>query len=647
MQERPGPARPPSRYRFGVFELDQRSGELRRAGARVRLAGQPLRVLETLLERPGELVTRDELRRELWSDDTFVDFEHNLNSAMKRLRAALGDTADNPRFVETLPRRGYRFIAPVERIAAEPPGPVAEAPDAASPAESQPPEPIGLPPAAVEPPRRSGRRRWIAFAVLLLAAGAAVLFQSTRGRPAEGYDGLAVLPFALANAASPDDEYLAFGLSEALVTQLSKLGGIRVVSQTSAMRYRGVDRPLPRIAGELGVDVVVEGSVQREENRVRITVQLIEAASDAHLWAETYEREMGSVLALVDDVALAVAAEVHGQIAGAGRQLPPRREVDPRVTEAYLKGRFHLSKANEQDSRRAVAYFEEALRLDPSHAPSHAGLADYYVVTDALEPAAAIERARFHATRALELDETLPDAHTSMAFLHFYFDWDWAAAGQAFRRALKIDPGHVRALRWQALFLSAMGRHDEALESIRRALAGDPVAIVNHDAAATVRLHARQFDDAADAGRAIHDLDSFDTRAHEQTSIALLHAGVAAQALEWADRGLAIAPLQLPLQLVRISALHRLGRTREAAREMTAFEAAGEGAYVSSVFVAVGLAAVERYDDAIDRLEQAYEERDAYLVLLNSSPWFDGLREDPRFARLLERLAFPSPASAF
>src|SRR5687767_8075075 len=281
------------RVRFGVFELDQRAGELRKAGSRVRLAGQPLRLLERLLERPGDLVTREELRQELWSDDTFVDFERNLNSAIKRLRAALGASPENPRFIETLPRRGYRFLAPVERTASSiPPGH-----DSARPDVSSSPVSVDLPPAHPGPadtgdrPRKPERLvRWLiaAAALTLIAAGLAQF--ARRNRPAADH-AIAVLPFVLAGAASPDDEYLAFGMSEALTTELSKLAALRVISQTSSMQYKDASRPLPQIAEELGVDLVIEGSVQREAHRIRITVQLIEAATDSHLWAESYERE--------------------------------------------------------------------------------------------------------------------------------------------------------------------------------------------------------------------------------------------------------------------------------------------------------------------------------------------------------------------
>jgi TolB-like protein/DNA-binding winged helix-turn-helix (wHTH) protein len=645
MAEGPSDAHLRVRVRFGVFELDQRAGELRKAGSRVRLAGQPLQLLERLLARPGDLVTREELRQELWSDDTFVDFERNLNSAIKRLRAALGDSAENPRFIETLPRRGYRFLAPVERLTVPsiPPGH-----DAGRPDVSSRPASVDLPPAPPDPadaadPARTREQlaRWLIAVAALTLIAAGLAYFATRDRPAAPH-AIAVLPFVLASAASPDDEYLAFGMSEALTTELSKLAALRVISQTSSMQYKDARRPLPQIAEDLGVDMVIEGSVQREGHRIRITVQLIEAATDSHLWARSYEREIGSVLTLVDDVARAVAEEIHVQVAprDTARNRPPR-PVDAAVAEAYLKGRYHHGKGTEQDGRRAVSYFERALALDPSHALSHSGLADYYTVTDTLPPEVAIAKARFHAGRALELDETLPDAHTSMAFLRFYYDWNWAEAERAFGRAIELDPGHVRANRWYGLFLSAMGRHAEALVRIEKALAADPISIVNHDAAATVRFNARQFADAAAIGRSIHELNAFDARGHEHQAAGSFHLGRHAAALAHVEKGLEVAGAGVALELIRIFSLERLGRTAEAESALAELEQEGRQHYVSPVLLGLDHAHLGRHERALDYLEQAHAGRDPYLVLLNVSPWFDPLRAHPRFQRLRDRLQFP------
>ena len=608
--------------KFGVFELDPHTGELRKAGARVRLAGQPVRLLERLLDRPGALVTREELRQELWSNDTFVDFERNLNSAIKRLRTALGDSADSPRFIETLPRRGYRFLVPVERIPLHPPA-----------ADT---------PVVVASPNRPRRVRWLgAVALLMLIVAGALGYTAWRDRT-HAFRAIAVLPFVLANPASTEDEYLAFGLSEALITELSKRGHLRVISQTSSMQYKNAAKALPTIAEELDVDVVVEGSVQREGDRVRITVQLIEAGTDTHLWAENYERDVGGVLTLVDEVARAVVEQIHVEITSsrATRERAPRA-VDSRVTDAYLKGRFHLGKGTETDYLRAASYFEQALALDSAHALSHSGLANYYAVSDVLAPERAIPKAKLHAAKALELDETLPEAHASLAYVRFYYDWDWAGAEQAFKRAIELDPGYAGAHRWYGLFLSAMGRHAAALDQTQIALEADPISVVNHDAAAMVRFNARQFAETVGIGREIHDLNAFDTRAYEHMAAGLIQQRRPAEALVQADTGLQLAKSNLALEIIRVICLGRLARTMEADRALAAFEQQAQDQHVPSVVLAMAHAELGRHAQALTRLEQAFDERDPYLVLLNVSPWFDSIRTDQRFERLLDRLNFP------
>ena len=610
-----------------MFELDRRTGELRKAGSRVRLAAQPLRVLERLVEHAGDLVTRDELRQELWSDDTFVDFERNLNSAIKRLRLALGDSAESPRFIETLPRRGYRFLVPVERV------PV----PAVSPRHD--PGPLDV---ARQPRLRFVR--WLAAAATLTLSAASVVYITWRGQP-PAYHAIAVLPFALAGAGS-GDEYLAFGMSEALTTELSKLGAIRVISQTSAMQYKDANRTLPRIAEELGVDLIIEGSVRREGNRIRITVQLIEAAADSHLWAESYEREIGSVLTVVEDVARAVAKEIQIRVAPShalgNRAFQP---VDGAVAEAYLKGRYHLGRGTEADALRAVKYFDRALELDPSHALSHCGLADYYTVTDALSPEVAIGKARFHANRALELNDKLPDAHASLAYLHFYYDWNWVEAERAFRRAIDLDPGHVKAHRFYGMFLSAMGRHAEALTRIQTAVAADPIAVGNHDAAGTVRFNARQFAETAAIGRGIHELNAFDARGYEHMAAGSFGLRQYAEAVAQVDQGLELAGSGVGLELIRISSLGRLGRNADAERALADLELKARRQYVSPILQGLVHAQLGRHERALDYLEQAHAERDPYVVFLNVSPWFDPLRPYPRFQRLHDRLKFPAADS--
>jgi len=636
------PRTAPLRLRFGVFELDLHSGELRKAGARVRLTGQPLKILVRLLGHPGDLVTREELRSELWSDDTFVDFERNLNSSIKRLRAALGDSADAPRFIETLPRRGYRFLIPVEAV--REPVEVRESDvhrTHAAPTELE----SRLEQGAGVTTARSGdtriRRSLTASLMLALFGVGAILysFLLARDRP-RSFQSIAVLPFVVANPDSAEDEYLAFGMVEGLITEMSRFEGIRVISQASTMRYKGAAKGLPQIARELDVDAVVTGSVIREGSRIQITVQLIDAADDSHLWAETYRREIGSVLSFVNDVAPAVAREVHVKISPTVARAAPAPAADGRVAEAYLKGRYHLAKASAADFLRARTYFNEALAIDASHAPSHSGLADSYILDETFPPAMTVN-ARLHTRRALELDEALPDAHASLAFLKFYGDWDWAGAGRAFKRALELSSGHVRTHRRYAVFLAAMGRHAQARDEIQQALALDPISIMNHDAAAVVRFNARQYADSIAVGRTILDLDAFDARGYEHLTVGMIQTGQYDLALEQVDRALSLSGSTPQFQCLRAMVLGRLGRTAEAQRIMDGLDREAGRRYVSSVLRAVAHADLGQHERALNLLDRAFEERDAHLVLIHVSPWFDPLRGSARFEHLHDRLKFP------
>jgi TolB-like protein/DNA-binding winged helix-turn-helix (wHTH) protein/tetratricopeptide (TPR) repeat protein len=625
--------------RFGVFELNLQSGDLRKAGMRVRLSGQPLSILIRLVSRPGELVTREDLRRALWSDDTFVDFERNLNSAIKRLRAALGDSAEAPQYIETLPKRGYRFLAPV-RSPEAPPTPQEQPRPAVSQLDAQA--------VAAEREPRVGRRPWILTAGTVLIAVGAIGMAAYRwsARETTSIRSLVVLPFVNVTPADGQiDDYLAFGMTDAMVTEISKLGSVAVISQTSASRYAAPRKPVREIAKELGVDAVVEGSVMRDGNHVRIAVQLVDARRDVHLWAATYEREIERMFPVFRDVAGDAARALTATIAPA-RARNPRRDkdrVDQRVYELHVRGRYHLAKGAEPDFRKARQYFEQAISIDETHAPSHSGLADYYVLTDALAPRVAFPQARRHAGRALSLDSSLADAHVSLAFVHYYGDWAWHEAERAFTRALTLDPNHARGHRWFGLFLAAVGRHDEARAQIGRALAVDPIAPVNHDAAATTSFNARAYERVLAHAQKILDLEPGDPRGFEHLSLGLLYTGKHERALAVVDRGLSLSNGNSTLRIVRAICLARLGRTEEADAMLSELDSQEPDAeYVPPIFIAAIAAALGQHDRALERLEHGYQTRDPYLVLLKESPLFDPLRDLPRFRRISSLMKFPS-----
>ena len=430
--------------RFGVFELDLISHELRKQGLRIKLSEQPLQMLLLLLERAGDPVTRDELRQRLWAADTFVDFDAGLNSAIKKLRDTLGDPAENPRFIETLPRRGYRFIGPVEAPAIDRREEVA---------------PIPAP--------RSGRvlkRRWSLIAMLagLVALSAWLSFGDTWERVSEriGLGGsprritsIAVLPFENLTGSAQQD-YFVDGMTEALTTNLAQFKALQVASRTSAMQYKRRDKPLAQIANELKVDAVVEGAIMRSENRVRVTVQLIEAATDRHLWADAYEREVRNVLTLQIELAEAIATAIRVEVRpDERRRLAQTQAVRPEAYDEYLRGRFYWSnRRSPENLLKAAKHFETAIRHDPTYAPAYSGLSDTYraLRNSGVAPAReTMPKAEAAARKALALDDTLAEAHASLATVLYSYHWNWAEAEHEFTRALELDPNYEEGHRAQ------------------------------------------------------------------------------------------------------------------------------------------------------------------------------------------------------
>ncbi|HWO28607.1 MAG TPA: winged helix-turn-helix domain-containing protein, partial [Candidatus Acidoferrum sp.] len=400
------------RLRFGVFELDLRAGELRKHGLRVRLQEQPFQVLAALLEHPGEVVTREELQKKLWPVDTFVDFDHGLNKTINKIREALGDSAESPRFVETVSRRGYRFLAEVRAADAAPVrGPAPATQPHPSTGTRERPDPAGKPamPKSVPP---SLALKISVFAVLLVVASLAAWKLYSWKRPSTIIRSLAVLPLeSLSSDASQD--YFADGMTDELISDLGQISALRVISRTSVMAYKRARKPLPEIARELGVDAVVEGTVLRSGDQVRITAQLIEAATDKHLWSRSYEGQLRDTLALQSQVARAIADQIRINLNSQEQAaLKSVRVVNPEAYESYLKGRYFWNKRTADGLKVALAYFNQAIEQDPKYAQSYSGLADTYALLGdwqygVMTPKEALPKAKVAAIKALELDSTL------------------------------------------------------------------------------------------------------------------------------------------------------------------------------------------------------------------------------------------------
>ena len=472
-----------AQIRFGVFEVDLRAGELRRKGLQVKLQEQPLQVLAMLIERVGEVVTREELQTKLWPADTIVDFDHGLNKAINKIRKALGDSAENPRFVETVGRRGYRFIADVAVVDGFPlgrPEPVIEDSPATNKQDSV--ESEGKPAARKRVPwPLAGKTSAIALGLVLVILVGWML--RSRSRASLEIRSLAVLPLESLSS-DPSQEYFADGMTDELITDLAQISALSVISRTSVMPYKRARKPLSQIARELNVDAVVEGTVLRSGDRVRITAQLIQVSADKHIWSQSYEGDLRDTLALQNKVARAIADQIRISLTPQEQAaLKNVKAVNPEAYVSNLKGRYFWNKRTADGLKTAVTYFDQAIENDPNYARAYAGLADSYALMGdwqygVLAPKEALPRAEAAAIKALELDSTLGEAHTSLAFTLDGFDWDWGSAEREFKRALELNPGYATAHHWYAWHLALVGRNAEAIAEMKRAQNLDPLSLI-------------------------------------------------------------------------------------------------------------------------------------------------------------------------
>ena len=639
-----------SRVHFSVFEVDLRAGELRKHGIKLKLHGQPFQVLAMLLERPGELVTREEIRNKLWPQDTFVDFEHIVNSSIKRIREALGDDATTPRFIETLPRHGYRFIAPVEVLSGNHAVNGHETVPTVGPGSSAE-LPPGLP-AKLTITSVAGatgaRNRWLvaAIAAALLITVAVLIGLNLFGlrdrlfsRAVPKIESIAVLPFDNLSHDS-EQEYFADGMTEELITNLGKIGALRVISRTSVMRYKGTKKPMPEIAKELNVDALVEGTILRSDSRVRVTVNLLHARSDRHIWAETYERDFRDVIALQDEVAQTVAREIKVAVSAAeSARLARVHTVKPEAYELYLKGRYHYYKWTPQDFRVAIDYFQKAINVDSGWAPPYAGLATSYgwLWIDGGMPAQEV-LPRFTAAlkTAMAIDDSDPEVRYALAASAFYYRWDWAEADREFQRALVLDPNLVEARFEYAWFLSAIGRHQEALAQAQSAVDRDPLSVSANLALGSIYSEARQDDPAIAQLQRTVQLDPNDFRAH------LFLAGIYEQKQMFEE---AIGELQKVMEL-------QGAPPAEIAGLASAYRQSGSKGYWNwqlseakrrnqSYEFAMASLRLGNSSQAIEWLEKTYQQHDWHMVQLKVLRVWDPLRTDPRFQDLMRRMNFP------
>jgi len=644
-----GPAVPPPRaIRFGVFEIDVRSGELRKQGHKIRLEGQPVQILICLLENPGELVTREELHRRLWPADTYVNFEHGLNAAVKRLRRALNDSADNPRFVETLPRRGYRFLAPIQAVDAGEDVPILN--------EAPPAEPV---PAARDFPEIKDqvdlskkslvfeRVRWphawkkFGLALLLVLGIFTVWMLRPKNSRSPVIRSLAVLP--LENLShDPSQDYFADGMTDELITELGQISELRVISRTSVMTYKGAGKPLPQIARELNVDAVVEGTVARSGDQVRITAQLIQAPADKHLWAQSYEGDVRQTLALQGQVARAIAEEIKIELTSHERDvLKSVKAVNPDAYEAYLKGRYFWNKRTPDGMKKAIDYFNEAIERDPNYAQAYAGLTDSYALAGdwkygVLAPKEAYPKAKAAAIKAIALDSTLGEAHISLAYCLDGFDWDFASAGREFKRGIELSPGYATGYEWYGWHLASLGRNGEAVAQVEKAASLDPLSLIISSDLAEELLIAHRYDEATEQSQKTINMDSFFGPAHYVLGQAFVQKHMYQEAIAELQKATELSEGSTAFAANLANAYAVSGRRNEAVKRLNDLKNRSQNGFSNAPEIALVYVGLDQKDQAIAWLEKAFEERFSPWVLMR--PAFDPLRSDRRFRDLLRRI---------
>jgi TolB-like protein/DNA-binding winged helix-turn-helix (wHTH) protein/Tfp pilus assembly protein PilF len=657
----PGPPAFVNLVKFGDdLELDPRAYELRRAGRHLRLERIPMELLLLLVELRGQLVTREQIIERVWGKNVFLDADTSINSAIRKIRTVLKDDPEQPKFIQTVTGRGYRFIGGVTDVVPLTLAPPAQAPvgpiqglqsgrDLASPAKT-----------ITQVRRLSVRFRGrtaqaaVAAVVLLLFLGAIVYWSSQRRsllRPQ--FETIAVLP--LQNySGDPQQEYFVDGMTDSVIADLGKIKDLRVISRTSVTPYKNSKESMREIASALHADAVIEGSVTRSANRVRITVQLIDAARDQHLWSKSYEREMKDVFALQSQVAQAIAEQVHVVVTPEEQgHLSMSHVIDPDVYELYLKGRHIMERGGLQDVQNAIDYFQSGLEKDPDNALLYTGLADAYIdkMMDVHEsPAEATSKARVAAEKALQLDDSLAEAHTSLGMIKLSYDWDWAGAEHEFKRAMELNPGYPLAYVMYGQYLTMVGRQSDAMPYFDKAHKLDPLFGQSYRGEAYSCFMAHKYDEAIVQYRKALELEP-DAITYFGLVLARAEAGDSATAIAEAEKATKVD--NSPLLLTSLaSAYARAGRRVDANRVLRRLQELWErqgrapawhtarSPYVCPYEVAGVYAQLGDNDRTFNWLDKAYRNRSC-LYWLRVDPRFDSVRSDPRFHDLLTKMNFP------
>ncbi len=633
-------------FQFGSFELDERSGDLRKHGVLIRIQEQPLQILTLLLDHPGELVSREEIRRRLWAENTMVDFDNAISSAVRKIRAVLNDSSEAPRFVETVARKGYRFVAPVVRsdVLIPEPATAAMVKDAVG-------EPVVRPlvrgkstPAIKSRLRRTGVVITVASVAGLLAGIDWTRSHLLARDPSfVRIQSLAVLPFKNMSG-DPEQEYFADGMTQELITALARIGSVRLISRTSAMRYKHTEKSIPEITRELNVDAVVEGAVLRFGNRIRLSVQLVTPSPERDVWADVYEGDIQDI----SDLQRKAAHNLGNKIGAKATARPALtsgsdKHLEPETYENYLRARHFLAQRNAESMKKALGYFQTVLDRDPEYAPAYSGLAIAYDLLGSyavLPPQKSFPNARSSASRALELDDALAEAYIARAVAASFGGFDWSAAERDFQRAIRLDPSSDAAHHWYAEHLISIAKADRAVGEMELARQLDPLSLPTNAALGRVYRDARRYGRALEQCRKTLDLHPNTAMAHwcfSQAYIGEHRYGAAIQELK-----LATTLGKTPLILRDLAwSYAAIGEKDKANAILEDLLRNAQSEYISPYSIGVVQAALGETDKAFQNLERALTERDSQITYLSLDPELDALRSDPRFQSLLERLHIP------
>jgi TolB-like protein/DNA-binding winged helix-turn-helix (wHTH) protein len=642
-------------FQFGEFKLDCDGFELTRAGRSLKVERMPMELLILLVAKNGQLVTRDEIAERLWQREVFVDTEHGINTAVRKIRMVLRDDPDQPRFVQTVTGKGYRFIAPITRLAGVPEehAPGDHAIEGAGAFDNGAPAPVIMP--AIKPatilspaelasgmhlPRRSRRTAWIAvlaasgvLAIALVIANRVHAHGRAEQSPRPRITSLAVLPLDNLSG-DPGQEYFADGMTDELTTMLAKDSTLRIVSRTSVMQYKGAHRPLPEIAQALGVDAILEGSVERANDKVHMTLQLIHAPTDTHLWADSYDRDTNDVVTLPADAAQAIAKRLHSSVASA----VPARYINPEAHDAYLRGHYFWMVGRNEDAGR---YFRQAVQIQPDYALGWAGLSEYYSVGAlgaGLNPLEVLPKAEAAGRRAVELDDSLPQAHNVLGAAIFFNRWDGAEALNEVTRAAELDPEYTETYHLRAKILCALGRYVDAIAAQRQATAANPIE--HPGARAEIFLCARQYDAAINDGRlrledfpAAPDVlsylaDSYHWKSMDKEAVEMLARQFAAE--------------HNPQLAAAVRHAFQTGGYTAAVRcQLADLEKKARSENVSTFGLARFHAMLGQHDKTLALLDQALDERAPLLLWIQTDPAYDFLHSDERYRSIIRKVGLP------